>query len=339
MTKSNVALFDSTADEAKDFIKGLEKSTGENWKAIVYNSNKGRKGIANIIRYIKYFVFPFKIFVYRKRYNKIIGWQEFYGLIFAFYCRLFHVNKENTLIIKNFIYKPKKGIAGKMYYWFMNYIVKSGYVDVYICASKTNAKYCSEIFEEDENKFIFIPFGVNDFSKEVDCRIPPQCDFVLSLGRSNRDWDYLIDAFKTMPYNLKIICDELHKDSVPNNIEILNNVWGHESYEYIYNCKCMVIPIDDGRIASGDTVLLQAMSFSKPIIITRPSCLADDYVKDGYNGIVVNKTCEELAEAIERLFNDNSLYCELATNARKHYVDNHSLYTYGYNVGKMIKNI
>ena len=338
MKKINVALFDSTKEEAEDFIKALESSTGQKWEAIVFNSNKGRQGITNLIRYIKYFIFPFKIFLNRKKYDKIIGWQEFYGLIFAFYCRIFNVKKENYLVIKNFIYKPKKGFIGKIYHWFMNYIVKSGYVDIYICASKTNGKYCSEIFDEDESKFVFIPFGVNDFSKEIDHSMSPKNDFVLSLGRSNRDWDYLIESFRSIPYDLKIVCDELHRESVPENVEILNNVWGHESYEYIYNCKCMIIPIDDGRIASGDTVLLQAMSFAKPIIITKPSCLADDYVTDGYNGIVVNKSEKEMMKAVEKLFQDDNFYNTLASNSRKHYLDNHSLYTYGCNVGELIKN-
>ena len=336
--KQNVALFDSNAKEAEDFIKGLKDSTGENWTALICNSNKGRKGLANIIRYLKYFTFPFKIFLNRKKYGTIIGWQEFYGLIFAFYCRLFHVKKGNKLVIKNFIYKPKKGFIGKIYFRFMNYIVKSGYIDIYICASKTNAEYCCEIFNESKGEFVFIPFGVNDFSKNISTDIPPKNNYILSLGRSNRDWDFLIEAFKCIPYNLKIVCDELHRDELPANIEILNNVWGHESHEYIYNCKCMIVPIADGRIASGDTVLLKAMSFSKPVIITKPSCLADDYVQDGYNGIVINKDKEELASAVKRIWEDKELYENLSGNSRKHYLENHSLYTYGCNVGELLKS-
>jgi glycosyltransferase involved in cell wall biosynthesis len=39
----------------------------------------------------------------------------------------------------------------------------------------------------------------------------------------------------------------------------------------------------------GETVLLKAMSFAKPVIITRPSCLADDYVEDGVTGLIIDK--------------------------------------------------
>ena len=82
MCAQNVALFDSNEEEAKDFIKGIKESTGLEWKALVCTSNQGRTHkIGNLIRYIKYFVFPFKIFLRRREYGIIIGWQEFYGLI------------------------------------------------------------------------------------------------------------------------------------------------------------------------------------------------------------------------------------------------------------------
>lgn len=334
--RENAALFDSSLEEAAEFIRGLEAQTGQKWKAIVCKSNQGRQGLVNLMRYIKYFWFPFQIFCKRKNYATLIGWQEFYGLVFAFYCRLFRVKKENTLIIKNFIYKPKKGLTGKIYFRFMNYIVKSGYVDTYICASQTMVEYCCEVFGETGEKFRFIPFGVNDFSADYHQQTPAENDYVLALGRSNRDWQFLLQNWD-LPYRLKIICDELQVQEVPPNVQILNNVWGSQTHHYIYNCKAMLIPILDGRIASGDTVLLMAMSFGKPIIITKPSCLADDYVQDGYNGIVISKEPAELKMAVTRLFEDGQMCQTLSQQGRQHYLDHHSLYTYGVNVGKIIK--
>lgn len=337
MEKCNIALFDSTAKKAEDFIRGLEDATGLGWEAKVLTANQGRKSkFANLIRYLKYFFFPFQIFLNRKKYGCIVGWQAFYGLLFAFYCKLFHVRKSNTLLIKNFIYKPKKGWIGKIYFAFMNYIVKSDYVDVFVCSSEKYCDYCAQMFDEPRERFVFLPFGVNDYTKILDMSKPASNDYILALGRSNRDWDFLIDALAGTEYPLRIVCDELHKDQLPENIQIYNNVWKEASYEFIRNCKFMIIPILDGQIVAGETVLLQTMSFSKPIIITKPSCLADDYVTDGITGLVIPKEKEALLEAVKRLYEDEGLYADISQNCRKLYEDKHSLYSFGINVGNTL---
>ena len=92
----------------------------------------------------------------------------------------------------------------------------------------------------------------------------------------------------------------------------------------------------DGKIASGETVLLQTMSFSKPIIITKPSCLADDYVTDGETGLIVAKDKDELISAVNRLWNDSELYDRVAHNCRKQYEEKHSLLSYGKYVGNTL---
>lgn len=330
----NIALFDSNKQEAEEFINGLEESTGLRWEARILTANQGRKTrLGNLVRYFKYFWFPFKIFLRRSHYDNVVGWQAFYGLLFAFYCRLFHVKKRNTILIKNFTYKPKKGLIGKIYFSFMRYIVKSRYIDVFVCTSQTFCDYCAECFDESPDRFVFLPFGVNDFTKVIDMTKPTSNDYILSLGRSNRDWDFLIASLGKTKYPVRIVCDELHRDNLPKNIKIYNNIWGKKSFEFIRNCKCMVIPIMNEKIGSGETVLLQTMSFSKPIVITKPSCLADDYVTDGVTGLVVEKNETDLIAAVDQLYKDEELYKRLSKNSRKLYEDKHSLFRYGTYVG------
>lgn len=78
------------------------------------------------IRYAKYFLVPMKIAKDHKNYNKVLAWQQFYGLILAFYFRMFRVKNAPEIVVLTFIYKPKKSFVGKVYDKFMRYIVTSG---------------------------------------------------------------------------------------------------------------------------------------------------------------------------------------------------------------------
>ena len=336
--KRNAILSDMPLDEKWEFRKGLESGTNEKWTILSCVSNKGRRGPYNMVRYFLYFYFPFLVFLERKKYAKIVSWQSFYGILFAFYCKIFHVKKNNYLLIKNFTYKHKgNGLLGKLYYKWMRYIVKSQYIDVFVCTSQTFCDYCAEQFDEPVDRFVYLPFGVEDFTKVLtEKELKAREDFILSLGRSNRDWDWLINSFADTKYKVKIICDQLHRTDLPENIEILNNVWFEDSYRYLAKCKLAVIPIMDGKIGSGETVLLQTMSFGKPIIINKPSCLADDYIEDGETGLVVNKDSEELLAAVERLYDDQELYDRLSKQERMKYENQHSIYRYGRYIGSVI---
>lgn len=337
----NVVLSDMPKKVNWDFINGLKDETGQDWVVMNCVSNQGRSHLYNIYRYFIYFWFPLWVFLTRKRYKMIVSWQAFYGVVFAFYCQLFKVKKKCFLLIKNFTYKPKgDGLLGRLYFRWMRYIVKSKYVDVFVCTSQTFCDYCAEVFDENRDRFVYLPFGVEDFTKKLSQEeLDISEDFILSIGRSNRDWDWLIDCLTGTTYNLKIICDQLHRTDLPANIEVLNNVWFEDSYRYFAKCRIAIIPIKEGKIGSGETVLLQTMSFGKPLIITSPSCLADDYVKNGETGIVIEKNKAELLAAIDRLYNDDDLYKNISKNERKLYLEKHSIYSYGCNIGKKIVSI
>ncbi|KAA6302327.1 MAG: hypothetical protein EZS26_001440 [Candidatus Ordinivivax streblomastigis] len=341
--KTNGIFIDMPLETNWEFLSGLEETSGKIWEVNSLVSNEGRTGkLSGIIRYCKYFYYSFIIFLDRNKYEKLLCWQSFYGIICAFYCRIFHVKKTNKVIVLNFVYKPKgeRGLIGKLYFKWLNYCINNQYIDLYISASLTNCKYCANIFNSNINKFKFIPFSVKDSSSTpIHDEALAQSNYILSLGRSNRDWQWLIESFRGSDYNLIIICDELRYPDLPDNITVLNNVWGDDTFKYIKYCKCMIIPILVGSVASGDTVLVQGMSFSKPIIITQPSCLADDYVKDGWNGLTINKVKEDLLIALHKIYTDDNLYHTLSENARKDYLTNYTLLQYGKNVGKQIEQI
>lgn len=330
--EKNVILADNSEEKVKEFKDGLENETKMKWYTYISVSNNLRKNIFDeIIRYMKYFLFPLKIFFLRKQVENIVAWQQFYGIMYAFYCNIFKVNKTNNLTIMTFIYKPKKKF-GKLYFKFIKYAINNKYVDNIIVFSKNEIEYYSKIFEMPKEKFIFENLGISEIKVQREYN---EKDYILAPGRSNRDYNFLIEAMKDDKYDVRIICDELSKDKC-ENIKIYNNVMGDKYYAMLKNAYCVVIPLKDKNISSGQLVLLQAMQLRKPIIVTDAKGVKD-YIVDGYNGLIIDKSKEELIRALEKLKNPE-IYDTLAENAYKEYVEKHSLLKLGENIGKIIKN-
>lgn len=333
----NIILIDSDLQEAQDFVIGLQEESGKEWKVIVCNSNKPRTNrLYNYLRYFKYFMFPFQIFLKRKIYNDIIAWQQFYGVIFSFYCRLFKVKKSNRLCIMTFIYKEKSGLLGKIYEKFVDFALCNGeYIDAITCTAKTEMKYYSDKFNIPFEKFTFVPWGILDYAKESEYDFKPiafEEGFVFSPGRSNRDWDFVIKSLKNETYRTLIACDDLKKETI-GNVVIDNTIDMDASLKLFEKCFCVLVSIDNPYISSGQTVLIQAMNYGKPVIITKSPGLSDDYIEDHVNGIVIEKTVENLQAAIMELKNDTDLYMRLSHNGRKEYEKKYSKYSLGKNVG------
>lgn len=300
----NVILIDNDKEQMKEFKEGIEKCSNQKWDFILEQTNKENN---EVIRYLKYFIFSLKIFLKRKKINSIVAWQQFYGIIFAFYCRVFHVKKINNLYICTFIYKDKKRIK-RLYYKFIKYAISSKYVDKIICFSKSECENYAKIFNIDKNKFIYLNLGI----KKIDTKkykTNSKEKYILSCGKSNRDYNFLIDALKDTKYNVKIICNNLKKESM-KNIQIYNNTFGEEYFKMLANCYCVVIPLKDKKISSGQLVLLQAMQFKKPIIIT-DTVTVKTYVKNLDNGILIKNTKENLIESLEKLYTDKELYIKI----------------------------
>ena len=164
---------------------------------------------------------------------------------------------------------------------------------------------------------------------------PINSDFVLGVGRSNRDWAWIIKCFSQSKRNLIIICDDLRLDqaSLPKNIKVLNDVEGDDMLVYMKHCYCQVCSFKNPQVASGEIVYVQGACFSKPFVVTGPCCISDDYVKDGITGIIVEKDTNKMLEAVEHLYSDRLFYEEMCKKSRDVYDSEHNLLQYGKKVG------
>jgi hypothetical protein len=159
----NIILCDCQPKEIYSFREGIESEAGVTFSVKSYVANFLRKSkIANIRRYAMYFLVPIITMAHRKRYQYIIGWQQFYALIFSFYCSLFHLKKKNIVVALNFTYKKKNGIVGKIYKRFMRKCLNPKYMDYIHVPSNDYANLIVEEFAFPQNRIIVSHFGIND---------------------------------------------------------------------------------------------------------------------------------------------------------------------------------
>ena len=327
--KKNLILVDYDCPEEWKFKKGLFDSTDEQWevKKLISNVNHSGK-MQNIIRYLKYFVFPLYIFINRNRYKRVIGWQQFFGLILAFYCRLFRVKDAPDIYVMTFIYNKKCSRLGRIYERFVKYCISSEAIKKIIVFSDTEPAYYSTIFNVDESLFVTIQLGIEDIIHKYD--ISDNKRF-LSAGRSNRDYDFLLNNW-TDKLELDIVSDILKK-SESEKIKIYNSIHGESFYKMLAKCHAVIISLKDENISSGQLVILEAMMLKKPIICTKNKAV-ENYIDTGINGVIIDKDIMSLEKAIQYI---EEHYIELTENARSKYESKYTEYQMGLNIGKLIK--
>ncbi len=342
--KVNVILSDREARACETFRRGLEAGSGEKWEVWACVSNKGRSRGYNVVRYFKYVFFPLLAYWKRGSYGTIFAWQQFYAVGFCFWARLLGGKVENRVVGKNLIYRAKKGLAGRIYLKWLKYATGSDVREEYTVSSEAYRDMVAAETGVGRERLKYVPFGKEDFTQtsEAEAERTENRDweagsYALALGRSNRDYDWMVESLAGTGRRVHIISDEYRpKGALPENVRVSGNLSGLAVLPYLRDAATMILPLKDGTMDSGETVLLMGYMFSKPVVVTGPSCLAEDYVDDGRTGLVIPKTGEALRTALERLDREEGLAARLGAAARETYERKYSEADYGRRVGRWL---
>ena len=313
--KKNIITIDFEVDDNWSFVEILSNMARGQWVVKKTVTKRFHVGWKNVLRHFLYFCVALNVLLNRHRYNKIIGYQQFHGLDFALLSRMLHLKKVNDLTIMTFIYKRRQGAFGTLYHKYIDYAVSSKYVDRIICFAREECDYYKEQFPKARGKFVFVPLGF----KPVEGFDISDNGIIFATGRSNRDYDFLIDTLKDSPYKVVIACDIYKNKNVPANVKILNNCYGKDMFYLMSCCHCVAIPLRDLKISSGQIVAIQAMSLGKPVICT-DSIGLKDYVDNGATGFFFFFKKDVWLGLIKKLYDDKTCYkdmCIKSANAYK----------------------
>lgn len=337
--KRDVVLADCDVAELESFLRALNAGTHTFTVENVIANGKRTGVFSEIKRYGLYFWVGIRTFLHRKQYGTIVGWQQFFSLIYCFLCSVFGVKKCNTVIALNYTYKDKHGLVGRVYKWFMHRCMSPVYLDYIHVPSTQYADAVSRDFAFPRDRIIVACFGVNDCYEEFVQQPVPDgfCDngYALAIGRSNRDYEFLIDAWQGIDYPLVIISDTYKETVTADNVTVLTDVVGDASHAWIAHCGVMILPIKQPGICSGDTVLLTAMAAARKVMVTQPSTLAEMYVIDGVNAVLTDKDADRFRTTFRNLLVSDE-YADLGTRAREIFLQRFSRYRMGESIARVV---
>lgn len=315
----NVILLDTQNNNDWSFKVALEKITGVKFEVKAFDTHNLQGKLSKFKRYFSYFSVPFILLKERKQIDTIIAWQQFYGLLYAFWSRLFHLEKHNKLIVMTFIYKKKKGIIGKIYDRFMRYIVTSGYVDYFICFSESECQKYAKYFAVSLDKWISSKLQIEDVAYKYKNYIE-KGDFWLSAGRSSRDYKYLLEEAQFINDRIVILCDSYNIDNCPTNVKFMSKVYGDEYLKLLASCKGTIVPLTNYDISAGQLVALQSMMMGKCCIITKTKT-TEEYIQNYSTGILIKNEPGELSTIINTWDSDKD---KIGDQARRQFEKTYS---------------
>lgn len=310
-----------------EFARGFASGCGEAPDIHYCVTNWPRTNIwRKIKRYLLYFLFPLRQLRFNGKYDVIVGYQQFYALNLVFFMSIFGIQKKSRIFAMTFIFKEKKGFTGSIYKRYMKRIVNSSCLDRIFVYSKEEAAYYADLFGCNRSKFVFVPLGIGELPA-LDIR---KGDYCFSAGRSNRDYAFLCSAFSHLPWQLLVATDLAVRD-VPGNVAVLHDCFGDDMLARMAGAFCVIVPLEDRQVSSGQLVALQAMQMGKPVIISRSSGISD-YIEDGVTGLWMDNTEESLANALLKL-SDREEYDRIARNAARFVRENCSMFGRGRIIG------
>jgi glycosyltransferase involved in cell wall biosynthesis len=219
--------------------------------------------------------------------------------------------------------------------------------DVLCATSNTIKEYIHDVIKKEVT---VVPFGVDTekFAPRKVDSLFKEGDFVLGsikpveplynidvlvkcfavLRQRHVNLKLLIAGSGTMENNLKELAKKLH---VSEDVVFTGRVPFKEVSNY-YNMINVLVNISEYE--SFGVSVIEAMACEKPVVVTNVGGLKD-LVKNETLGMKVGvRNEEQTIAAIEQLISDKELYSQIASNARKHVIEN---YKWNTNLEEMIK--
>jgi len=202
-----------------------------------------------------------------------------------------------------------------------------------ICFGRLQKKFWDEIIGFCD-RVEFIPFSIDlDIFNKVNN--DNYGKYILSGGKSDRDYATLINAIKNISNKFMVIYGKdpvtgaIPKfDYIPPNLELIEEVPFGQYVDLLANASFVIIPLKDVDYVTGQMVMLHSMALCKAVIVTKCSGTID-YIEDWKTGIFVEPyNDDDLRNKVTYLIDHPEVAKAIGIRARKAVEDkfNHKIF-------------
>jgi glycosyltransferase involved in cell wall biosynthesis len=258
----------------------------------------------------------------RKKYHTIIIWQQMVGFILFELLRITHL-KSSNIVFCSIITE-----SNVVFRYFKKHFIKNSlrFSKAVIWPTLAMLNEAKNDFPEFgiKNHYIKNPlFDVIDTNFPLDGKLddPSFRNGVYTAGKSERDFNIVIRAFKNTEIPVTIVCcdDYIFTESnITSNIRILTfSQVSHEQYYALASqAFCILISVINEKSPCGQIITNFAMANSIPIIATECNAVRD-IIDHNINGILFKVgQSDEIRQGYEKLKNDAEFTKSLIRNAK-----------------------
>jgi len=248
------------------------------------------------------------------------------ALVFLLGRRL--LRRPTHIVLLGFIYTRRNNHRlEQLRHAYFNWLFSG--IERILCHSSLEISRYDMLFPSASGKFVYIPYGLHIHGYNDPAPfLNPATNPALSAGRSGRDYQLLFKVFSKAGYPLRVICDTqsalVNCDHAPN-IEVLHNCFDASYSQALRQAGIVIVPLAVNDISAGQMVLIQAMAFHKPLIVTKTPTIMD-YLEHEVNALLVEPGDQaSLRAAVDRLRADPEFAKCLAENGFQTYLKHHSM--------------
>jgi len=248
----------------------------------------------------------------------------------ALYRSLFFIRKPKQIVLELMLDEEASGLIWKLKVIFQRLLFSS--VDLVFVSSTREVESYSRRLRIPPEKFRFIPFHTDIINPR---RVGENEGFILSAGKTGRDYAVLAEALRGTDTNGVIVSDDYHLQGIdiPANITVRKNIPYSEYLTLMEKSRLVVVPLKKLVKSTGQVVILEAMGLGKPVIATETVGTLD-YIENGITGILVPVGDKgALRKAIHDLIRNPSLEEDLARNGLEKVRRDHTFESY---VGRIL---